>query len=51
MTGIPACTCKAFSPQITLETTIPQDYQPAMSVTARQVVLEIVGEASNVPEL
>lgn len=51
MTGMPACTCEAFSPQITLETTVPQAHQLAGSITAQQVVWKIVAEACNVPEL
>lgn len=50
MIGVAACTYDAFSPQITLETTVPQDHQLA-GITAQQVVWKIVAEACNVPEL
>lgn len=51
MTGMLACTCEAFSPQITLETTVHQAHQLAGSVTAQHLVWKTVAEACNAPEL
>jgi len=48
---MPACTCEALSPQITLETTVRQAHQVAGSIKAQQVFWKIAVDACNVPEL